>query len=84
MLQFRWSSLRYAALMSLANTNSQLPGESYYFIYIDFEFCVHFCANLLYGLIGDGSLEHAMKRDAPLVAEYLGGAVNCDRCSSYY
>ncbi|CAG7865350.1 unnamed protein product, partial [Brassica rapa] len=26
----------------------------------------------------DGSLEHAMKRDAPLVAEYLGGAVNCD------
>jgi hypothetical protein len=24
------------------------------------------------------SLEHAMKRDAPIVAEYLGGAVNCD------
>ncbi|KAJ3686915.1 hypothetical protein LUZ61_016079 [Rhynchospora tenuis] len=24
------------------------------------------------------SLEHAMKRDAPIFAEYLGGAVNCD------
>jgi len=24
------------------------------------------------------SLEHAMKRDAPIIAEYLGGAVNCD------
>lgn len=24
------------------------------------------------------SLEHAMKRGAPIVAEYLGGAVNCD------
>ncbi|CAH1440739.1 unnamed protein product [Lactuca virosa] len=24
------------------------------------------------------SLEHAMKRDAPILAEYLGGAVNCD------
>ena len=24
------------------------------------------------------SLEHAMKRDAPIITEYLGGAVNCD------
>lgn len=24
------------------------------------------------------SLEHAMKRDAPIFAEYLGGWVNCD------
>ena len=24
------------------------------------------------------SLEHAMKRDAPILAEYLGGAVRCD------
>ena len=24
------------------------------------------------------SLEHAMKRDAPILVEYLGGAVNCD------
>lgn len=24
------------------------------------------------------SLEHAMKRDVPIIAEYLGGAVNCD------
>ncbi|XP_076938154.1 3-oxoacyl-[acyl-carrier-protein] synthase I, chloroplastic-like [Bidens hawaiensis] len=24
------------------------------------------------------SLEHAMKRDAPIIAEYLGGATNCD------
>ncbi|XP_044495420.1 3-oxoacyl-[acyl-carrier-protein] synthase I, chloroplastic-like [Mangifera indica] len=24
------------------------------------------------------SLEHAMKRDAPIIAEYLGGAINCD------
>ena len=24
------------------------------------------------------SLEHAMKRGAPIIAEYLGGAVNCD------
>ncbi|KAJ6794257.1 3-oxoacyl-[acyl-carrier-protein] synthase I, chloroplastic [Iris pallida] len=24
------------------------------------------------------SLEHAMKRDAPIIAEFLGGAVNCD------
>ena len=24
------------------------------------------------------SLEHAVKRDAPIIAEYLGGAVNCD------
>lgn len=24
------------------------------------------------------SLEHAMKRDALIIAEYLGGAVNCD------
>ncbi|CAK9185753.1 unnamed protein product [Ilex paraguariensis] len=24
------------------------------------------------------SLEHAMKRNAPIIAEYLGGAVNCD------
>ena len=24
------------------------------------------------------SLEHAMKRDAPIMAEYLGGAINCD------
>ncbi|GMH27469.1 hypothetical protein Nepgr_029312 [Nepenthes gracilis] len=26
------------------------------------------------------SLEHAMKRDAPIIAESLGGAVNCDAC----
>ncbi|RVW16638.1 3-oxoacyl-[acyl-carrier-protein] synthase I, chloroplastic [Vitis vinifera] len=24
------------------------------------------------------SLEHAMKRGAPIIAEYMGGAVNCD------
>lgn len=24
------------------------------------------------------SLEHAMKRDAPIIVEYLGGAVNCN------
>jgi hypothetical protein len=24
------------------------------------------------------SLEHAMRRGAPIIAEYLGGAVNCD------
>ncbi|KAI3683003.1 hypothetical protein L1987_83448 [Smallanthus sonchifolius] len=24
------------------------------------------------------SLEHAMKRDAPIIAEFLGGAINCD------
>lgn len=24
------------------------------------------------------SLEHAMKRGAPIIAEYLGGAVTCD------
>lgn len=24
------------------------------------------------------SLEHAMKRGAPIIAEYLGGAINCD------
>ena len=24
------------------------------------------------------SLEHAMKRDAPILAEYLGGAISCD------
>ena len=24
------------------------------------------------------SLEHAMKRDAPILAEYLGGSINCD------
>ncbi|PWA75545.1 plastid 3-keto-acyl-ACP synthase I [Artemisia annua] len=36
-------------------------------------------------VIGEGagvlvmeSLEHAMKRDAPIIAEYLGGAINCD------
>ncbi|ONK58172.1 uncharacterized protein A4U43_C09F8960 [Asparagus officinalis] len=36
-------------------------------------------------VIGEGagvlvmeSLEHAMKRNAPIIAEYLGGAVNCD------
>lgn len=27
---------------------------------------------------GIESLEHAMKRGAPIIAEYLGGAVNCD------
>ncbi|KAM0839189.1 hypothetical protein ACQ4PT_060475 [Festuca glaucescens] len=30
------------------------------------------------GLLVMESLEHAMKRGAPIVAEYLGGAVNCD------
>lgn len=24
------------------------------------------------------SLDHAMKRGAPIIAEYLGGAINCD------
>jgi 3-oxoacyl-[acyl-carrier-protein] synthase II len=24
------------------------------------------------------SLDHALKRDARIIAEYLGGAVNCD------
>lgn len=24
------------------------------------------------------SLEHAIKRGAPIIAEYLGGAINCD------
>ncbi|KAL8214630.1 hypothetical protein R6Q57_004079 [Mikania cordata] len=39
-------------------------------------------------VIGEGagvlvmeSLEHAMKRDAPIIAEYLGGAINCDAYS---
>ncbi|KAL5226214.1 hypothetical protein ABZP36_012853 [Zizania latifolia] len=30
------------------------------------------------GVLVMESLEHAMKRDAPIFAEYLGGAVNCD------
>ncbi|KAI4976411.1 3-oxoacyl-[acyl-carrier-protein] synthase I, chloroplastic-like [Hordeum vulgare subsp. vulgare] len=30
------------------------------------------------GVLVMESLEHAMKRGAPIVAEYLGGAVNCD------
>uniref|UniRef100_UPI001CB9BAA8 3-oxoacyl-[acyl-carrier-protein] synthase I, chloroplastic-like n=1 Tax=Erigeron canadensis TaxID=72917 RepID=UPI001CB9BAA8 len=30
------------------------------------------------GVLVMESLEHAMKRDAPIYAEYLGGAVNCD------
>ncbi|KAJ4769264.1 3-oxoacyl-[acyl-carrier-protein] synthase [Rhynchospora pubera] len=30
------------------------------------------------GILVMESLEHAMKRDAPIFAEYLGGAVNCD------
>ncbi|CAI9269463.1 unnamed protein product [Lactuca saligna] len=30
------------------------------------------------GVLVMESLEHAMKRDAPILAEYLGGAVNCD------
>ncbi|XP_074269687.1 3-oxoacyl-[acyl-carrier-protein] synthase I, chloroplastic-like [Silene latifolia] len=30
------------------------------------------------GLLVMESLEHAMKRGAPVIAEYLGGAVNCD------
>ncbi|KAI3456038.1 hypothetical protein Pfo_012701 [Paulownia fortunei] len=30
------------------------------------------------GVLVMESLEHAMKRDAPIIAEYLGGAVNCD------
>ncbi|KAL9266038.1 3-oxoacyl-[acyl-carrier-protein] synthase I, chloroplastic-like protein [Drosera capensis] len=30
------------------------------------------------GILVLESLEHAMKRDAPIIAEYLGGAVNCD------
>ncbi|GJN29387.1 hypothetical protein PR202_gb17611 [Eleusine coracana subsp. coracana] len=30
------------------------------------------------GILVMESLEHAMKRDAPIIAEYLGGAVNCD------
>lgn len=30
------------------------------------------------GVLVMESLEHAMNRDAPIIAEYLGGAVNCD------
>lgn len=30
------------------------------------------------GVLVMESLEHAMKRDAPILAEYLGGAINCD------
>ncbi|XP_043709337.1 3-oxoacyl-[acyl-carrier-protein] synthase I, chloroplastic-like [Telopea speciosissima] len=30
------------------------------------------------GVLVMESLEHALKRDAPIIAEYLGGAVNCD------
>ncbi|KZV51052.1 50 kDa ketoavyl-ACP synthase [Dorcoceras hygrometricum] len=30
------------------------------------------------GVLVMESLEHAMKRNAPIIAEYLGGAVNCD------
>ncbi|CAI9269462.1 unnamed protein product [Lactuca saligna] len=30
------------------------------------------------GVLVMESLEHAMKRDAPILAEYLGGVVNCD------
>ncbi|GAB2226757.1 hypothetical protein Droror1_Dr00022577 [Drosera rotundifolia] len=30
------------------------------------------------GILVLESLEHARKRDAPIIAEYLGGAVNCD------
>ncbi|KAK4440147.1 3-oxoacyl-[acyl-carrier-protein] synthase I, chloroplastic [Sesamum alatum] len=30
------------------------------------------------GVLVMESLEHAMKRGAPIIAEYLGGAVNCD------
>ncbi|GKG23483.1 3-oxoacyl-[acyl-carrier-protein] synthase 2, partial [Tanacetum coccineum] len=30
------------------------------------------------GVLVMESLEHAMKRDAPILAEYLGGAISCD------
>ncbi|KAL6197374.1 hypothetical protein ACLB2K_032983 [Fragaria x ananassa] len=30
------------------------------------------------GILVMESLEHAMKRGAPIIAEYLGGAINCD------
>ncbi|KAM0052122.1 putative beta-ketoacyl-[acyl-carrier-protein] synthase I [Helianthus debilis subsp. tardiflorus] len=30
------------------------------------------------GVLVMESLEHVMKRDAPIIAEYLGGAINCD------
>ncbi|KAI3827027.1 hypothetical protein L1987_01089 [Smallanthus sonchifolius] len=30
------------------------------------------------GVLVMESLEHAMKRDAPIIAEFLGGAINCD------
>ncbi|XP_071729843.1 3-oxoacyl-[acyl-carrier-protein] synthase I, chloroplastic-like [Rutidosis leptorrhynchoides] len=30
------------------------------------------------GVLVMESLDHAMKRDAPILAEYLGGAINCD------
>ncbi|XP_076887907.1 3-oxoacyl-[acyl-carrier-protein] synthase I, chloroplastic-like [Bidens hawaiensis] len=30
------------------------------------------------GVLVMESLEHTLKRDAPIIAEYLGGAVNCD------
>ncbi|XP_076939495.1 3-oxoacyl-[acyl-carrier-protein] synthase I, chloroplastic-like [Bidens hawaiensis] len=30
------------------------------------------------GILVMESLEHAMKRDAPIIAEFLGGSVNCD------
>ncbi|GKF10313.1 3-oxoacyl-[acyl-carrier-protein] synthase I, chloroplastic-like protein, partial [Tanacetum coccineum] len=32
------------------------------------------------GVLVMKSLEHAMKRDAPILAEYLGGAISCDAC----
>ncbi|PPS04439.1 hypothetical protein GOBAR_AA16233 [Gossypium barbadense] len=37
----------------------------------------NFLLVIMLPISGDG-LEHAMKRGAPIIAEYLGGAVNCD------
>lgn len=42
------------------------------FLFLRIIIILYFCRKVL------ESLEHAMKRDAPIFAEYLGGAVNCD------
>lgn len=46
------------------------------------KFCILLCCGILLLYAGPQkvmeSLEHAMKRDAPIIAEYLGGSVNCD------
>lgn len=37
----------------------------------------HVLWDFLYSKVME-SLEHAMKRGAPIIAEYLGGSINCD------